>query len=69
MRGQKGLAFIEMNAIGLSLSSAMAKEAQSGDSITSSLDIEAQKVAVEALGEHSGCIVIMEPLAEKLSLW
>ena len=28
LRGQKGLAFIEMNAVGLSLSSAMAKEAQ-----------------------------------------
>ena len=66
LRGQKGLAFIEMNAIGLSLSSAMAKEAQSGDSITLSLDIEAQKVAVEALGEHSGCIVIMEPFSGKI---
>lgn len=66
LRGQKGLAFIEMNAHGLSLNSAVAKEAQSGDSITLSLDIEVQKKAVEALGEHSGCIVVMDPYTGKI---
>ena len=66
LRGQKGLAYIERNAYGMSLSSSIAREAQSGDSITLSLDIEVQKLAVKALGEHSGCIVVMEPYTGKI---
>lgn len=66
LRGQKGLASIEVNAYGLSLSRALAKEPQSGESITLSLDINVQQKAVAALGEHSGCIVVMEPFTGKL---
>ena len=66
LRGQKGLALEERNAYGMSLSSSITREAQSGNSITLSLDIEVQKLAVKALGEHSGCIVVMEPYTGKI---
>ena len=66
LRGQKGLAYVERNAFGVSLSSSIARKAQSGDSITLSIDIEVQKLAVKALGEHSGCIVVMEPYTGKI---
>ncbi|MBQ4132240.1 MAG: penicillin-binding protein 2 [Desulfovibrionaceae bacterium] len=66
LRGQKGRAQEERNAYGVTLSSSIAREAQSGDSITLSLDLEVQKLAVKALGEHSGCIVVMEPYTGKV---
>ncbi len=66
LRGRKGLALEERNAYGISLSSSIAREAQSGDSITLSLDLQVQKLAVKALGEHSGCIVVMEPYTGKI---
>jgi len=66
LRGAKGRNLVEVDVLGRQLRKNQEQPSQAGENITLSLDIELQKAAVEALGEESGCVVVMEPDTGKI---
>ncbi len=61
LRGKKGMQELEVDVRGRQLNRRELAAPEGGEIVTLSLDIDIQKVALEALGEHSGSVVVMEP--------
>lgn len=61
LRGKKGMQELEVDVRGRQLNRRELEAPEGGEIVTLSLDIDIQKVALEALGEHSGSVVVMEP--------
>jgi penicillin-binding protein 2 len=66
LRGIDGEQRVRVNAVGESISAAtskpeVTKEAQAGEPIVTSLDLELQQVAYKALGDRSGAVVVVDP--------
>ncbi len=66
LRGTKGKTSLEVDALGRPLVQINESDPKGGEDIHLSLDVDLQKAATAALGEHSGCIVVMEPDTGKL---
>ena len=61
LKGKKGSAIIEADVHGRQVSTIHIEPAISGTNLALSIDYDLQQAANEALGEYSGCIVVMEP--------
>jgi penicillin-binding protein 2 len=61
LKGIAGEEYVEVNARGLAVRTVGLKESQSGSTITLSIDLGLQQVLYEALGDHSGAAVAMDP--------
>ncbi|MCX8048352.1 MAG: penicillin-binding protein 2 [Methylohalobius sp.] len=61
LHGHTGYAEIETNAAGRGLKVLQEPPPQSGADLYLSLDIELQKIAYDALGEHNGAVVAIDP--------
>lgn len=66
LRGLKGRTSTEVDAMGRPLLNIVESAPKGGEDIKLSLDVDLQRAAIEAMGEHSGCIVVMEPKTGKL---
>ena len=66
LRGKKGLVRKEVDALGRPLSRTQEEEPTSGENITLALDSRLQNAIMDAMGEYSGCVVVMEPESGKL---
>ncbi|MDR2124749.1 MAG: penicillin-binding protein 2 [Desulfovibrio sp.] len=66
LRGAKGLNSVEVDALGRRLNKRREEPPLAGENITLSLDADMQQAASEALGEHAGAVVVMEPDTGKL---
>ncbi len=66
IRGLKGHNNIEVDVLGRQLKRVQARPSIAGANITLSLDSELQQAASKALGDESGCVVVMEPDTGKL---
>ncbi len=66
LRGVKGINQVEVEAHGRQIDKFQERPSQAGSDLTLSLDIDLQRAASEALGEESGCVVVMEPDTGKL---
>ncbi len=66
LRGVKGLYQREVDVLGRSLSKKLMQEPRGGKIIQLAIDTKLQKAAWEALGEHTGSIVVMDPDTGKL---
>ena len=66
LKGKKGMQEVEVDVRGRQLAKHEREAPVGGDIIRLSLDIDIQKVALEALGEHSGSVVVMEPDSGKI---
>jgi len=66
LRGIDGEQRVRVNAVGESISAEtskplVTKEAQAGEPVVTSLDLELQQVAYKALGDRSGAVVAIDP--------
>ena len=66
LKGAKGNSITEVDAHGRQLGKIEETAPVAGENFTLSLDIALQEAAVKALGEESGCIIVMEPSTGKL---
>ncbi len=66
LRGFKGVNLLEVEAHGRQIDKFQERPSQAGTDLTLTLDIDLQRACSEALGEDSGCIVVMEPDTGKL---
>ena len=66
LRGVKGINALEMEAHGRQIDKVQERPSVAGADLRLSLDIDLQKAASDALGEDSGCVVIMEPDSGKV---
>lgn len=66
LRGTKGLNSVEVDVLGRQLKKRQQEPPLAGENIRLSLDIDLQQAASEALGEHSGAVVVLEPYSGKL---
>ena len=66
LRGLKGRTSLEVDALGRPMTHVIESTPKGGADIRLSLDVDLQEAATSALGEHSGCIVVMEPDSGKL---
>lgn len=61
LRGYPGSRMIETNAVGRTVRELQYDPPQSGKSLYLTIDARLQKVAFQALGEHSGAVVALDP--------
>jgi penicillin-binding protein 2 len=66
LRGRKGLYRLEVDAVGRALNRAMTETPQMGDNVVLALDANLQSAVMEAMGDYSGCVVVMNPDTGKL---
>ena len=66
LRGRKGLVRKEVDALGRPLSRTQEENPTSGENIALALDSRLQNAIMDAMGEYSGCVVVMEPESGKL---
>ncbi len=66
LRGIKGLYQREVDVVGRSLSKKLIQEPRGGKIIRLAIDTKIQKAAWDALGEHTGSVVVMDPDTGKL---
>ncbi len=66
LRGVKGMNLVELEAHGRQLGKVQESPPQAGGDLVLSLDIDLQQACSDALGDESGCIVVMEPDTGKL---
>ena len=66
LRGTKGLKSIEVDALGRRLQSRQLEPPQAGENVRLSLDLDLQRAASKALGEHAGAVIVMDPYSGKL---
>lgn len=66
LRGLKGRTSLEVDALGRPITRVIESTPRGGEDIRLALDVDLQDAATAALGEHSGCIVVMEPDTGKL---
>lgn len=61
LRGRKGLYRLEVDVLGRPLSRTLVEAPRSGQSVVLSLDARLQLAIMEAMGDYSGCVVVMDP--------
>ncbi len=66
LRGVKGLYQREVDVLGRSLSKKLMQEPHGGKIIRLAIDTKLQNAAWEAIGEHTGSVVVMDPDSGKL---
>lgn len=66
LRGKKGMYSLEVDAFGRPLNRILVEAPEGGENVRLSLDTKLQQQVVEAMGEYSGCVVVMEPFSGKL---
>lgn len=66
LRGLKGRESLEVDALGRSLLRMENEPPRGGEDLRLSLDVNVQRAAAAALGERSGCVVVMEPESGRL---
>ena len=66
LRGTKGQNSVEVDVLGRQLNKRQEEPPKAGQNIRLSLDIDLQKAASDALGEHAGAVVVLEPYSGKL---
>ena len=66
LRGQKGLSRLEVDALRRPLSRTLVESPNSGQNVVLSLDTRLQVAIMEAMGDYSGCVVVMDPDTGKL---
>lgn len=66
LRGLKGRTLLEVDALGRPLTQVIESTPKGGEDIRLSLDVDLQEASTAALGDNSGCIVVMEPDTGKL---
>lgn len=66
LRGQKGLYRLEVDVLGRPLSRTLVESPHSGRNVALSLDARLQKAVMDAMGDYSGCVVVMDPDTGKL---
>ncbi|MDL2314005.1 penicillin-binding protein 2 [Desulfovibrio sp. OttesenSCG-928-C14] len=66
LRGRKGLNIAEVDVHGRQLLKSTKAKPSGGENVRLSLDLDLQEAATAAIGQNSGCIVVMEPDTGKL---
>ncbi|WP_446424153.1 penicillin-binding protein 2 [Mailhella sp.] len=66
LRGQKGLYRLEVDVLGRPLSRTLMESPHMGQNITLSIDTRLQKAVMEAMGDYSGSVVVMDPDSGRL---
>lgn len=66
LRGTKGQNSVEVDVLGRQLNKRQVEPPLAGENITLSLDIDLQQAASDAMGEHAGAVVVMEPDSGKI---
>ena len=66
LRDTKGQNSVEVDALGRPLNRRPQEPPQAGENLRLSLDIDLQQAASEALGEHAGAVVVLDPYSGKL---
>jgi penicillin-binding protein 2 len=66
LRGTKGLNRAEVDVLGRRLQKRQQEPPRAGENVRLSLDIDLQRAASEALGEHAGAVVVLNPYTGKL---
>jgi penicillin-binding protein 2 len=66
LRGAKGQNSVEVDVLGRQLQKRQEVPPRAGENIRLSLDIDLQRAASEALGEHAGAVVVLDPYSGKL---
>ena len=66
LRGQKGLYRLEVDVLGRPLSRTLMESPHMGQNITLSIDTRLQNAVMEAMGDYSGSVVVMDPDSGRL---
>lgn len=66
LRGRKGLYRLEVDVLGRPLSRTLVEAPHSGHNVTLALDARLQHAVMDAMGDYSGCVVVMDPDTGKL---
>ena len=66
LRGQKGLYRLEVDVLGRPLSRTLMESPHMGQNVTLSIDSRLQHAVMEAMGDYSGSVVVMDPDTGKL---
>lgn len=66
LRGQKGLYRMEVDVLGRPLSRTLVEAPRAGNNVSLSLNAQLQESIMGAMGEYSGCVVVMDPDSGKL---
>ena len=66
LRGQKGLYRLEVDVLGRPLSRALMESSHMGQNVTLSIDARLQHAVMEAMGDYSGSVVVMDPESGRL---
>ena len=66
LRGQKGLYRLEVDVLGRPLSRTLVESPHMGQNVTLSIDSRLQHAVMEAMGDYSGSVVVMDPDSGKL---
>ncbi|MBQ4616014.1 MAG: penicillin-binding protein 2 [Mailhella sp.] len=66
LRGQKGLYRLEVDVLGRPLSRTLLESSHMGQNVTLSIDARLQHAVMEAMGDYSGSVVVMDPDSGKL---
>lgn len=66
LRGSKGQNSVEVDVLGRQLKKYRTVPSVAGENITLAIDVELQRAASEAMGEHAGAVVVLEPETGKV---
>ncbi len=66
LRGKKGLYRLDVDVFGRPLNRTMVEAPHSGENVVLSLDASLQEAVMDAMGDYSGCVVVMDPDSGKL---
>ncbi len=66
LRGQKGRYLLEVDVLGRPLSRTLVESPHMGQNVTLSIDTKLQHAVMEAMGDYSGSVVVMDPDSGKL---
>jgi len=66
LRGQKGRYRLEVDVLGRPLSRTLLESSHMGQNVTLSIDSRLQHAVMEAMGDYSGSVVVMDPDSGKL---
>ena len=66
LRGQKGLYRLEVDVLGRPLSRTLVESPRMGQNLTLSIDTRLQQAVMDAMGDYSGSVVVMDPDSGRL---